>query len=689
MKPPPIPPAVLRGDNCSDPYQWLRDKNNPAAIEYLNAENRYTESIMQPTEALREKLYREILGRVKETDLSVPTYHGGYFYYTRTEKGKQYAIYCRKQASAADSSPPDAPDAPEQVLLDANELATGQKYFRIGVFQPSPDHRSLAYSTDVEGDEVYTVRIKDLRTGQLLPDTVPGTGAALEWANDNRTFFYTTLDPAKRPYKVYRYQLGGGNSQAVEVYHEPDERFNVDLAKSKSEAYLFLDIGSHVTSECRYLSAAEAEGVFRVLLPRRQDVEYSVAHHGAHFYIRINDTGKNFRLVKTPVEEPLGAEPSAANFVEVRAHRDGVFIEAVDAFRNHLVLVERDRGLRGVAIEHLATGAQHRIAFDEPVYTAGLGANPEFDTNLLRFTYTSLVTPASVFDYDMDRRTRELKKQTEVLGGYDPAQYVSERVFATAPDGVPVPVSLVYKSGLVRDGQAPALLYGYGAYGHSSDPAFASDRLSLLDRGFVYAIAHIRGGSEMGRPWYEDGKLLRKKNSFTDFVACAEYLIGQGYTSSGRLAILGGSAGGLLIGAVLNLRPDLFHAAVAKVPFVDVLNTMLDASLPLTITEYEEWGNPNSPQFHEYIRSYSPYDNVERKAYPNLLITAGLNDPRVSYWEPAKWAARLRAAKSGDRLLLLKTNMGAGHFGASGRYERFQETAFDYAFVLKTLGIDE
>ena len=689
MKPPPIPPAAQRGDNCPDPYHWLRDRNNPAAIEYLNAENRYTESIMQPTEALREKLYREILGRVKETDLGVPTYHGGYFYYTRTEKGKQYAIYCRKQASAADSSPPDAPDAPEQVLLDANELAAGQNYFRIGVYQPSPDHRLLAYSTDVEGDEVYTVRIKDLRTGQLLPDTLPGTGAALEWANDNRTFFYTTLDPAKRPYKVYRYQLGAENSQAVEVYHEPDERFNVDLAKSKSEAYLFLDIGSHVTSECRYLSAADAEGVFRVLLPRRQDVEYSVAHHGAHFYIRINDTGKNFRLVKTPVAEPSGAEPSAANFVEVRAHRDGVFIEAVDAFRDHLVLVERDQGLRGIAIEHLATGARHRIAFNEPVYTAGLGANPEFDTRLLRFTYTSLVTPASVFDYDMDRRTRELKKQTEVLGGYDPAQYVSERVFATAPDGVPVPISLVYKSGLVRDGQAPALLYGYGAYGHSSDPVFASDRLSLLDRGFVYAIAHVRGGTEMGRPWYEDGKLLRKKNSFTDFVACAEYLIAAGYTSSGRLAILGGSAGGLLIGAVLNLRPDLFHAAVAKVPFVDVINTMLDASLPLTIAEYEEWGNPNSPQFHEYIRSYSPYDNVEPKTYPNLLITAGLNDPRVSYWEPAKWAAKLRAVKRGDNLLLLKTNMGAGHFGASGRYERFQETAFDYAFLLKTLGIEE
>jgi oligopeptidase B len=413
-------------------------------------------------------------------------------------------------------------------------------------------------------------------------------------------------------------------------------------------------------------------------------VEYSVAHHGAWFYIRINDAGKNFRLVKTPV-----VEPSPANFVEVRPHLETVFIEAVDAFRDHLVLVERDQGLRGIAIQQLATGAQHRIAFEEPVYTASLGPNPEFDSGLLRFTYTSLVTPASVFDYDMDRRTRELKKQTEVLGGYDPSRYRSERIFATAPDGVLVPISMVYKSGLVRDGRAPALLYGYGAYGRSSDPAFVSDRLSLLDRGFVYAIAHVRGGSEMGRSWYQDGKLLRKKNTFMDFVACAEHLIAAGYTSSSRLALMGGSAGGLLVGAVLNLRPDLFHAAVAKVPFVNVLDTMLDASLPLTITEYEEWGNPNQAEFLDYIRSYSPYDNVEPKTYPHLLITAGLNDPRVSYWDPAKWAAKLRAVKQGDGLLLLKTNMGAGHFGASGRYERFKETAFDYAFLLKTLEIHE
>jgi len=656
-----------------DPYTWLREKDNPEVFEFLNAENRRTEAVMQSTAALQEKLYQEIVGRVKETDLSVPVWHGGYFYYTRTGKGRQYTIYCRKRGSL---------DAAEEVLLDANELAEGHSYFRIGVYQPSPNHQLLAYSTDVEGDEVYTVRIKDLATCQLLPDCLPGAGAALEWANDNRTFFYTTLDPAKRPDKVYRYRLGGDASTLI--FHEPDQRFHVELAKSKSQDYVFIDVNSQVTSEYRYLSAAEPAGEFRVLLPRRQEVEYSVAHHGTCFYIRINDAGKNFRLVKVPV-----AEPVEGNFLEVCAHRDAVYLEAVDAFRDHLVLLEREHGLRGISIEHLGTGEQHRVSFDEPVYTVGLGANPEFDTSQLRFTYTSLVMPPSVFDYDMDRRTRELKKRTEVLGGYDPADYVSERRFATAPDGARVPISLVYKSGLVRDGQAPALLYGYGAYGHSSDPVFASDRLSLLDRGFVYAIAHIRGGSEMGRPWYEDGKLLRKKNSFTDFIACAGFLIDERYSSPQRLAILGGSAGGLLIGAVLNLRPDLFHAAVAKVPFVDVLNTMLDASLPLTVTEYEEWGNPAEAGFYEYIRGYSPYDNVEPKPYPNLLITAGLNDPRVSYWEPAKWFARLRATKQGDRLLLLKTNMGAGHFGASGRYERFRETAFDYAFILKTMGITE
>ncbi|SPE32230.1 Protease 2 [Candidatus Sulfopaludibacter sp. SbA3] len=663
---PPVAPihpkvSVLHGDTRTDNYFWLREKTNPAVLEYLAAENAYTAAMMRPEEALQEQLYREILGRVKETDLSVPVRQGDYFYYTRTEKGRQYTIYCRKRLSL---------EADEELLLDANALAEGHDYFRVGVFEPSPNHELLAYSSDFDGDEVYTIRVKDLRTGGLLPDSIAGASAALVWANDNRTFFYATLDAAKRPYKVFRHSLGAPAD--VLVYHEPDERFEVDLAKSKSRAFLFIDSFSHVTSEYRYLPADAPEGDFRVMIPRVQGVEYDAAHHGDHFYIRINDAGPNFRLVRTPVDAP-----PLDQAVEVRPHRASVMIESVDAFRDHLMLEERDNGLRQIELETLSTGDRHRVEFPEPVYSVTLATNPEFDTPTLRFAYTSLITPLSIFDYDMERRTRELRKQTDVLGGYDSTQYRSERIFATAPDGVRVPISLVYKNGFQRDGHGAALLYGYGAYGHSSEPAFAPERLSLLDRGFVYAIAHVRGGSEMGRPWYDDGKLLHKKNSFTDFVACAEHLAGEGYTSAGRLAILGGSAGGLLMGAVTNLRPDLFHVAIAKVPFVDVLNTMLDASLPLTVTEYEEWGNPNEQSWYDYMRSYSPYDNVQPAAYPHMLITAGLNDPRVSYWEPAKWAARLRATGTDNKLLLLKTNMGAGHFGASGRYEKFRETAFE------------
>jgi oligopeptidase B len=661
----------LFGDVRVDPYAWLREKTNPAVLDHLAAENAYTAAVMQPEEALCEQLYREILGRVKETDLSVPARQGGYFYYTRTEQGRQYFIYCRRHGSM---------DAAEEVLLDANALAEGHDYFRVGVFEASPDHRLLAYSTDFDGDEVYTIRVKDLRSGELLAESIGGTSASLAWANDNRTFFYATVDEAKRPYKVFRHELGGA-ADAV-VFHEPDERFELDLARSKSGAYVFIDIFSHTTSEYRFLPAGSPMDEFRVMFPRVQEVEYDADHHGESFYVRINDTGRNFRLVKTPA-----ADPSIERAVEVRPHRAAVMIESVDAFRDHLVLVERDNGLRQVEVEKLTTGERHRVAFAEPVYTVTPATNPEFNTALLRFSYTSLVTPLSVFDYDMDGQTRELLKQTEVLGGHDAARYRSERIFATAPDGARVPISLVYRADTARDGRAPALLYGYGAYGHSSEPAFASERLSLLDRGFVYAIAHVRGGSEMGRTWYDDGKLLHKKNSFSDFVACAEHLVAEAYTSSGRLAILGGSAGGLLMGASVNLRPDLFHALIAKVPFVDVLNTMLDASLPLTVTEYEEWGNPNEQPWYDYMRAYSPYDNVRPAVYPHMLITAGLNDPRVAYWEPAKWAARLRAVKQGDKLLLLKTNMGAGHFGASGRYEKFRETAFEYAFLLKIFSL--
>lgn len=666
---PPIAKTVVNEQN--DPYSWLRDRKNPDTIAYLEAENAYTAARMKHTEALQAKLYEEILGRIQQTDQSVPTKREDYFYYTRTEKGKQYAIYCRKHGE----------DGLEEVLLDGNQMAQGRNYFRVGNFVPSPDHKLLAYSVDFEGDEAYTIQVKDLVTGGLLADAIPNTYYTLEWTNDNTTFFYTVLDDAKRPYKVFRHRLG--TAEDALVYHETDERFTVEIEKTRSRAYILIDIGSSLTSEFRYLDANQPEGEFKVLLPRVQGTEYDVTHHGNSWFIRTNDGARTFRLVEAPLKDP-----SRANWREAIAARHDATIESVTAFANHLVTQERERGLTKIRIRNFATGEEHFIGFPEPVYTVGLGANAEYDTNRLRFNYTSLVTPASVFDYNMDTRERVLRKQQPVLGGYDPSQYRSERIFATAPDGVKVPISLVYKKGFERNGKAPMLLYGYGAYGISMDPGFNSDRLSLLDRGMVYAIAHIRGGADLGKPWHEEGRLLRKKNSFTDFVACAAHLIARNYTSAGRLAIMGGSAGGLLMGAVTNMRPDLFAAVVAKVPFVDALNTMLDASLPLTVGEYEEWGNPNEKPFYDYIKSYAPYENVAAREYPAMLVTAGLNDPRVSYWEPAKFVAKLRARKKDHRPLLLKTNMGSGHFGSSGRYEYIKETAFDYAFLLSALGLE-
>jgi len=669
-----VPKAVtIHGDTRIDNYAWLRDRDDPDTIAYLEAENQYTEVMMAHTGALQAKLYAEMLGRIKQTDLSVPVKRENYYYYSRTEEGKQYSIYCRKK---------DSLDGPEEILLDGNALAEGKKYFRTGNFSVSPDHRLLAYSVDFNGDEAYTIRVKDLETGRLLADEIRNTYYSLEWAADNSTFFYTVLDSAKRPYKVFRHVLG--TAQDTLVYHEPDERFTVELGKTSSRAYILINIGSPVTSEVRYIPSDRPDDAFHVLLARVQDTEYDVTHHGASFFIRTNDGAKTFRVVQAPT-----ADPSKSNWREVLPARAEATIESVTAFRNHLVTEERDRGLTGIRIQDLNTGQSHYIEFPEPVYSAGLGANAEFDTKLLRFRYTSLVTPNSVFDYDMETRERELKKQQEVLGGYDPSRYQSERIYATASDGVRVPVSIVYKRCLVRDGKASMLLYGYGSYGISIDPGFSTDRLSLLDRGFVFGIAHIRGGADLGKPWHEDGRMLKKKNTFTDFIACAEHLIAEKYTSPDRLAIMGGSAGGLLVGAALNLRPDLFGAAVALVPFVDTLNTGLDASLPLTVGEYEEWGNPNEKPYYDYIRSYAPYENVSAQAYPAMLVTAGLNDPRVSYWEPAKWVAKLRALKTDEHLLLLKTNMGSGHFGASGRYEGLKESAFHYAFLLNALGIAE
>jgi oligopeptidase B len=640
-------------------------------ISYLEAENRYTEDLMGHTKPLREELYREILGRIQETDLSVPMKRDDYFYYTRTEEGKAYSIQCRKRGSL---------DGPEEILLDANVLAEGQKYFRLGNFAVSPDHRLLAYSTDLEGDEAYTIQVKNLETGELLPDGIANTYYTLEWANDNKTFFYTVLDETKRPYRAYRHELGAVSDTLV--YEENDGRFALGLGKTRSRRFVFIELSSPLTSELRYLEAADPFGEFRVMLPRRQGVEYDASHHGEYFYIRTNDGAKNFRLMRTSV-----ANPSIENWHEVIPARADVTIEGVDSFEDHLAVYERERGLERICVRHGEGDTFHYIDFPEPVYTVSASSNAEYKTNLLRFNYTSLVTPTSVFDYNVRTRERELKKQYEVRGGYDASQYRSERIFAKAPDGVEVPISLVYRKGFELNGVSPLLLYGYGAYGHSIDPRFSSDRLSLLDRGFVFAIAHIRGGAEMGELWHDHGRLLQKKNTFSDFIACAEHLIATRYTSSNRLAIMGGSAGGLLMGAVLNMRPELFHAAIAKVPFVDTLNTMLDPTLPLTMSEYEEWGNPEDKEYYNYIRSYSPYDNVEPREYPTMLVTAGLNDPRVSFWEPAKWVAKLRALKTDSNVLLLKTDMGSGHFGPSGRYEGIKEVAFDYAFLLDSLGI--
>jgi oligopeptidase B len=664
---------TLHGDVRVDDYFWLRDRSHPEVLAYLEAENSYTSTVMRHTERLQEQLYHEMRGRIKETDLSVPERVDDYFYYTRTEAGGQYPILCRKRGGL---------DAPEEVLLDQNPLAAEHTYFRLGVSKVSPDHRLLAYSVDTTGAEEFTLYLKDLTTGELLAENIGSTSLGVAWANDSRTLFYTVLDHARRPCRLMRHVIGTSTSTDVLVYFEPDEAFFLDVSRTRSRRYLLLEIASHSTSEVRFLDAERPQEMFQVLQQREAGIEYNVTHHDEHFFITTNDAAPNFRLVKAPV-----ANPSKGNWSPVLPYRPSVKLDAAEAFRHHLAVYEREAGLRQIRIVDLESGEEHLIPFPEPVYTVRAHDNPEFDTNLLRFTYTSLVTPASVVEYDMAAHTWSVRKQTEVRGGYDPSLYRSERVFATAPDGEGVPISLVYRTPLQLNGRRPLLLNGYGAYGLSYDPAFSSNTLSLLDRGFVVAIAHVRGGEEMGRSWYEGGKLLNKRSSFTDFIACAEHLVTEGYTASDRLAIHGGSAGGLLMGAVVNLRPDLFRVVLAEVPFVDVVNTMLDASLPLTVIEYDEWGNPNDPAAYACIRSYSPYDNIEAKPYPHMLVTAGLNDPRVAYWEPAKWTAKLRAKKTDGNRLLLKTNMGAGHGGASGRYDFLREIAFKYAFMLDVLGI--
>jgi oligopeptidase B len=658
---------VLHGDIRQDDYYWLREKDDPEVLAYLRAENDHTDGVMKPQESFQESLYQEMLARIKEDDSSVPYRRGAHFYYSRTERGKQYPIYCRKAGSL---------DAPEEVMLDLNVLAEGHPFFSLGASAVSDDGHLLAYSTDITGFREYTLYVKDLRTGQLLPGTIERV-ASVAWAADNLTIFYVLEDEAKRPYRLYRCRAGLPGTDMI--YEETDALFRIGVDRSRSRAFLFLGAGSFTTSEWRYLPADQPEGAWQMFTAREKDHEYAVDHGGDRFYIRTNGGGRrNFRLVWAPV-----ADPRPERWTELIAHRDEVMLEDLDVFASHYIAHEREDGLIRLRVTTLTDGASYHIEFPEPTYEVGADANAEFITNAYRFRYQSLITPASVFDYNILTRERTLLKQTEVLGGYDPTQYRSERFFAVAPDGMRVPVSLVCRKETPRDGTAPMLLTGYGAYGMPYPVNFSSNRLSLLDRGYTFAIAHIRGGGELGKRWHDAGRMMQKKNTFIDFIAVAEHLKKEGYTATERLVIEGGSAGGLLIGAVLNMRPDVCHAAVMRVPFVDVINTMLDETLPLTVGEFEEWGNPKIGEQYEYMKTYCPYTNLAARLYPATLVKTSLNDSQVMYWEPAKYVAKMRALNDGAPATLFKINLDAGHGGASGRYDYLREIAFDYAWLLK------
>ncbi len=666
--------SVWHGEKVHDPYFWLRDKGNPEVIRYLEAENAYTAAMTKNLRPFADALYKEMLGRIKQTDLGVPTRRGAYHYYSRTREGKQYPVQCRKRA-AADGSFNEK--AAEEVLLDLNELAKGLKFFSLGGFAVSDDGNRLAYTTDTTGYRQCRLHVKDLRTGRLLPDMAERV-TSLEWGTDNRTLFFTTEDPlTKRSNLLWRHPLG---EESEPVYREKDRLYTVRVGRSKDRKVLFLSCHSTDTWETRFLPADRPGGEFRPVLPRRKGHKYNVEHRDGLFYVRTNDGGRNFRLVTAPVSDP-------AKWTELVPHRADVLLGRVEVFRDYLVASERSQALERFRVFDFATGKWHDVGFPEPVYATFATVTPEYASRSFRFSYQSLVTPSSVYDYDMATHKRTLLKRQEVLGGYDPTRYVTERQWATARDGTKVPLSIAYRKGLKKDGSAPLFLYGYGSYGAGTPAAFNSNRVSLLDRGMVFVIAHVRGGNEMGERWHDDGMLLKKKNTFHDFIDSAEWLIAQGWTRPGRLVIEGGSAGGLLMGAVVNLRPELFKAVHAAVPFVDVMNTMLDASLPLTVGEYLEWGDPNEKAAFDYMRSYSPYDNLARKAYPAMLVTTSLNDSQVGYWEPAKYVAKLRTLKTDNNPLLLKCNMGAGHGGASGHYDRLRETAFEYAWLLSQVGL--
>jgi len=679
---PPKPPVAkkvpkttqIHGYTVTDDYAWMADKTktDKDVLTYLKAETDYANAMMKPTTGFQEALYKEMLARIKETDENVPYRKGDYFYYTRTEQGKQYPIFCRKKGDMK---------APEDVTIDMNKMAEGHPFFSVGAYNVSEDGNLLAFSTDTTGFRQYNLFVKDLRTGQIS-EKIAERVTSVAWANDNKTLFYGQEDEVtKRSNKIFRHALGAGLRELL--FEEKDELYNTEVGKTRSRGYIVVVSSSSTTSETRYLSADKPGDELKLFLPRKENHEYYIDHLGDNFYIRTNDQGKNFRLVTAPV-----GDPSPKNWKEIIPHRKDVMLEDVDCYAGHYIVVERENGLPKFRVTDLKSGKSHEIEFPEPVYVAYPGQNAEFNATVFRFNYESFITPNSVFDYDVMTRKRELRKQQPVLGGYDPKLYKSERVYATASDGVKIPISIVYKKDLKRDGQRPMLLEGYGSYGIPNDVEFSSNRLSLFDRGVIFGAAHIRGGGEMGKEWHDQGKMMAKKNTFTDFITAADYLVNEKYTSKDRLIITGGSAGGLLMGAVTNMRPDLFKAVVSYVPFVDVMNTMLDASLPLTVGEYLEWGNPNEKPAYDYMRSYSPYDNIEKKAYPTMLVRTSLNDSQVMYWEPAKYVAKLREMKTDNNLLLFKIKLEpGGHGGASGRYDRLHDTAFDYAFILGQCGV--
>ena len=661
--------TTLHGDERIDDYAWLREKGTPEVTAHLEAENAYADEMLAHTKPLQEQLYREMLGRIKEDDDSFPYRHGDWLYYSRVEAGKQYAIHCRKASDGA----------PEQVLLDLNVMAEGHSFMGLGAFQPSPDGRLLAYSTDTTGYRQYRLRVKDLASGEHLDFEAEPAGT-VAWAGDNATVFFTVDDDAKRPAQVFRHHLQTGKRDLL--FEEPDEMFRVSVHRSRSGRFLFLTAASHTATEVRYLPTENPGEAWHLIAERdrEHEHEYYADHHSDWFYFLTNDAGRNFRVARAPL-----ATPARDSWEEVVAHRDGVMIEDLDLFAGHMVLSERAEGLQRLRVTNLESGETHEAAFPEPVYSVSTGPNRVWETPVVRYSYQSLVTPPQVVDYDMDARTATIRKQQEVPN-FDPAKYASERIWIAARDGKRVPVSVLSLKGAPRDGTSPMLLQGYGSYGANYPIAFNSNRMSLVDRGMMVAFAHIRGGGELGKPWHDDGRMLRKMNTFTDFIDAAEALVAQGYTSRDRLTISGRSAGGLLMGAVTNLRPDLFKAVVAGVPFVDVINTMLDASLPLTVGEWEEWGNPQIEAEYQYLKRYCPYTNLEAKAYPAIFVKTALNDSQVMYWEPAKWVAKLRTLKTDSNPLIFRTDMGAGHGGASGRYDYLHEVAEEYAFILWQAG---